>query len=63
MLVCVVASDKCPCHQVRMASGGIAFDQFEQPDMPQMTEAEMAAGVDVAHRRGIKVPLLSIANR
>ncbi|AWF96694.1 amidohydrolase family protein [Weissella cibaria] len=29
-----------------MASGGIAFDQFEQPDMPQMTEAEMAAGVD-----------------
>ncbi|KIU25565.1 amidohydrolase family protein [Weissella cibaria] len=38
-----------------MASGGIAFDQFEQPDMPQMTEAEMAAGVDVAHRRGIKV--------
>jgi imidazolonepropionase-like amidohydrolase len=38
-----------------MASGGIAFDQFEQPDMPQMTEEEMAAGVDVAHRRGIKV--------
>lgn len=38
-----------------MASGGIAFDQFEQPDMPQMTEAEMAAGVDVAHRRGIKI--------
>ena len=38
-----------------MASGGIAFDQFEQPDMPQMTEAEMAAGVDADHRRGIKV--------
>lgn len=38
-----------------LASGGIAFDQFEQPDMPQMTEAEMAAGVDADHRRGIKV--------
>ncbi|MDR3189750.1 MAG: amidohydrolase family protein [Lactobacillaceae bacterium] len=38
-----------------MSSGGIAFSEFEQPSMPQMTEAEMRAGIEVAHRRGIHV--------